>query len=196
MAKKKKQKKGVFCLETPMWTGRKDRSSVEPVLRLLEKGYKVPYLHYDVATTEEFDFYLKKWSLKEFDSHPILYLAFHGEPDWLDVGEGDGIYLSGLAKRLAGRCTGRVIHIGSCASLWVHGHSLNAFLDQTGALAVCGYQEDVDWLESAAFDLLVLGGLQNVSFRQAPSMRTLEDTLKEQAPGLRRRLRFRIKVRQ
>lgn len=197
MTKKKSQKKGVFCLETPMWTGRiKDRSSVEPVLRLLEKGYKVPYLHHDVATTEEFDFYLEKWRLKELDSHPILYLAFHGEPDWLGVGEGDGIYLSGLADRLDGCCTGRVIHFGSCATLWVHGHSLNKFLRRTGALAVCGYTEDVDWLESTAFDLLVLGALQNVSFLQASSMRTLEDTLKEQAPGLGRKLGFQIKVRQ
>ena len=187
----------MFCLETPAWSGGiKDRSSVEPILRLLEKGYKVPYLHHDAATTGEFDFYLEKWILKEFDSYPILYLAFHGKPDGLDVGEGDGIYLSGLADRLDGCCTGRVIHFGSCATLWVHGHSLNAFLRRTGALAVCGYTENVDWLESAAFDLLVLGGLQDVSFLQARYMRTLEDTLKEQAPGLRRKLGFQIKVRQ
>ena len=44
--------------------------------------------------------------------------------------------------------------------------------------------------------LRVLGGLQDVSFLQARSMRTLEDTLKEQAPELGRKLGFQIKVRQ
>ena len=48
----------------------------------------------------------------------------------------------------------------------------------------------------SVFDLLVLGGLQDVSFLQARSMRTLEDTLKEQAPELGRKLGFQIKVRQ
>ena len=51
MAKKKDQKKGVFCLEGPWW-GVKDRTSMEPVLRLLEKlkNYKVPYLR-DASST-------------------------------------------------------------------------------------------------------------------------------------------------
>ena len=200
MAIKKGQKKGVFCLETPVWReGRgeiKDKSTVEPLLRLLERSYKIPYLHHDVATIAEFEFYLKKWSLKELDSHPILYLAFHGKSDRLGVGEGSGVSLSDLAERLDGCCEGRVVHFSSCATLLMKEHPLNEFLRRTGALAVCGYKAEVSWLESAAFDLLVLGGLQDVSFRQAPSMRKLEADLKEQAPGLRRRLGFRIKVRQ
>ena len=198
MAKKKAQTKGVFCLETPMWTdGIKDRSSVEPMLRLLEKlgDYKIPYLYHDVATIQEFDFYLEKWCQKKLDSHPILYLAFHGEPDRLHVGGKEPISLNDLAKRLDSRCTGRVIHFGTCATLWVDDLSLNGFLRRTGALAVCGYTEDVDWLESTAFDLLVLGDLQYVSFQQARYIQKLERTLKEQAPELMKKLGFRIKVR-
>ena len=53
----------MFCLEGPWW-GVTDRTSMEPLLRLLEtlKGYRVPYLYYDVGTREEFDFYLKRSS--------------------------------------------------------------------------------------------------------------------------------------
>ncbi len=56
------KKKGIFCLEGAWW-GVKDKTSVEPMLRLLEAmgDYEVPYFHHDVATHEEFDFYLKKW---------------------------------------------------------------------------------------------------------------------------------------
>ena len=198
MAKKKAQTKGVFCLETPMWTdGIKDRSSVEPILRFLEKlrDYKIPYLYHDVATIQEFDFYLEKWCQKKLDSHPILYLAFHGEPDRLHVGGNKPISLNDLAERLVSCCTGRVIHFGTCATLWVHGNSLNGFLRRTGAFAVSGYKKDVKWLESTAFDLLVLGGLQEASFQQASSMQKFERTLKKQAPGLMKRLGFRINVR-
>lgn len=54
--------KGIFCLEGN-WFGRGDRTTVEPVLHLLEKMWhlKVPYLRYDVATRKEFKFCLKEW---------------------------------------------------------------------------------------------------------------------------------------
>ena len=163
MAKTKDQKKGIFCLEACAWFGGlKDKTTVEPVLRLLEstKDYRVPYLHFDVATREELDFYLKKWCGTSFgESHPILYLAFHGQRDGLFVGEGRGnrLNLNQLGERLDGKCRGRIIYFGSCATVDVHGHALNAFLRRTRALAVFGYKADVEWLESAAFDLLVLG---------------------------------------
>ena len=90
MAKKTSQRKGVFCLETASWEpGIRDRSSIEHVLRLLETTqYKVPYLHFDVAAREEFDFYLKKWAGTSFaETHPVLYLGFHGAPGELWLGE-------------------------------------------------------------------------------------------------------------
>ena len=201
MAKKKDQKKGVFCLEEPAWFGNiKDKTSIEPVLRLLENssGYRVPCLHFDVATREEFDFYVKKWSGKSIgETHPILYLGFHGERDEIYVGEGrdNHVSLDDLAECLDDKCKGRIIHFGSCATVDVHGHRLNAFLRRTGALAVCGYRKDVEWVESAAFDLLLLGGLQWESFRRTDSMKNFADKLiRDGAPGLSRKLGFRMNV--
>ena len=193
MAKKKDQKKGVFCLEGPWW-GVKDRTSVEPVLRLLEtlKDINVPYLRFDVSTREEFDFYLNRWSKPSFEkTHPILYLAFHGDSGVITVGE-TSVTLDELAERLEGRCKGRVIHFGSCGTFATPRRDLKKFLDRTQALAVCGYKEDVNWLESAAFDLLVLGGLQDASFLQVSSVGKFARDLKETAPGLYRNLGFRM----
>ena len=53
------RKKGIFCLEGD-WRGVRDKTSVEPMLRLLETmgNYRVPYFHHDVGTQEEFRFYL------------------------------------------------------------------------------------------------------------------------------------------
>ncbi len=159
------KKKGIFCLEGAWW-GVKDKTSVEPMLRLLETmgDYEVPYFHHDVATHEEFDFYLKKWRGRSFASHPILYLAFHGERGGIAVGEGrnNTLALDDLAEPLAGFCKGRVIHFGSCSTLDVPDDELNTFLHRTGACAVFGFRTDVGWLKSAALDLLVLGYLQGI----------------------------------
>ena len=84
-----------------------------------------------------------------------------------------------------------MIHFGSCGTVNVHGRRLRAFLARTEALAVCGYGTDVHWMESAAFDLLLLGGLQDRAFR-ADSMRAFDRDLKKTAPGLYKSLGFRF----
>ena len=195
--KRKNQTKGVFCLEESGWFGVKDKTTVEPVLRLLETGrYGVPYLHHDVGTLAEFHYFLEKWTRPSFDSHPILYLGFHGtcRGSGILVGEGENneVKLTELAKRLKGCCRGRVIHFSSCRPLRAREHALDEFVDTTGVLAVCGFTKDVDWLESAAFDVLVLGRLQGASFLRRDSMRKFERELNCMAPGLYRRLGFRM----
>ena len=199
MAKRKDQKKNVFCLETASWEpGIRDKTSVEPVLRLLETSYyRVSYLHKDVATREEFEYYLKKWAGASFaDTHPILYVGFHGAPGeiWLGESRNNAISMDEIAEILSGSCRGRILHFGSCDTLDDHGNRLNAFLRKTGALAVCGYRTDVDWLEAAAFEMLFLGKLQDASFMR-PGMRRFERELRSAAPDLTRRLGFRMTVR-
>ena len=186
------QPKGIFCLEASNWEGVKDRTTIVPLLDLLatQAAYRAPFHRFDIGTPEEFDFYLKRWCRAAFDNYPILYLGFHGSPGALSVGGGD-LQLEDLAERLDDCCKGRVIHFGSCGTVNVHGRRLRAFLARTGALAVCGYRNDVDWIESAAFDLLLLGGLQNAAFR-ANSMRAFDRHLKKRAPDLYRSLGFRF----
>ena len=195
MAKTRDQRKGIFCLECQWW-GVKDRTTVEPVLRLLEtlSGCNASYRHYDVATREEFDFYLRKWRGASFNNFPILYLGFHGSQGEIVVGEGRGnsLSLEDLAERLEGGCKGRVVHLGSCGAAGVHGRRLKNFLSRTGALAICGYAKNVDWLESAAFDALVLGRLQNTSFVRASSMQKFDEELRKTASGLYKHLGFRM----
>ena len=193
--KTKAQRKGIFCLEGHWW-GVKGRSTVEPVLRLLEtlSGYRVSYRHYDVGTREELDFYLNKWHGASFKDFPILYLSFHGEKGNLFVGEGRDTRLSleDLAERLEGSCEGRVVHLGTCSTVGVHGRDLTKFLTRTRARAVSGFTKDVDWLQSAAFEMLMLGRLQEASFRRADSMRKFDEDLKKTAPGLYKHLGYRM----
>jgi hypothetical protein len=164
-----KSSKGIFCIEGDWW-GVKDSTTVEPVLQLLRSvGYlAVPYIHRNAGTHEEFKHYLQKWTTKGLQKYPILYLGFHGEPGVLRIGEGRGrkshVSLDDVAELLAGKCKGKIIHFGSCSTLDVHGHKLNAFRRRTGALAVLGYRTSTDWIESAAFEVLLLGEMQSFSF--------------------------------
>ena len=102
--------------------------------------------------------------------------------------------LAELAELLGSACEGRVIHFGSCETLDVHGQKLNAFLRQTGAVALMGYRETTDWVESAAFEALLLGELQQLSMTKR-GMTALERRVRERVPGLSKLLGFRMVVR-
>lgn len=125
MAMAKTKVHGIFCLETDWW-GVKDRTTIEPVLQLLNTVdyLKVPYIHRDVGTQEEFVHYLRKW---------------------------------------------------------------------TGAVAVMGYRETTDWVETAAFEVLLLGALQSLSLTKR-GMLALERRVRARAPGLCKQLGFRMVV--
>lgn len=181
-------RKGIFCLETDWW-GVQHRTTVEPVLQLLNTydDLRIPYIHRDVGTREEFDHYLKKWTQKGLSRYPILYLGFHGEPGVLCVGERRGdagrVTLVELGELLEGECKGRVIHLGSCSTLDHHGRLINTFLQRTGAVAILGYRATIDWVESAAFEVILLGALQEVSLTKQ-GMTKLQKQLRQRVSGL------------
>ena len=198
------QTKGIFCLETDSWEGTKDRSSVEPVLGLLErlKDDKVPYMHKRIATREEMQHSLDRYLQPGFKTHPILYLSFHGYSGC--KGKQSGLYLDddekelpleNLAKMMKGRCANRIVYFGSCSTMNTDGRRLKTFLQTTRANAVCGYKEEIDWIESAAFDLLFLGNIQGKTFRQRNSLVQFDKKLRETAPKLYQDLGFRMSVR-
>ena len=164
MAYRTRQTRGIYCIET-VWYGDDDRTSVRPVLQLLEDLYGAPYIHRDAATKDELFHYLTKWQgldLQE-QNYPILYLGFHGSEDgkiWLETSDGrkDMVNYEVLGDQLAASCNSRLVHFGSCGSL--AGVDWDQFLEQTKASAVSGYHEDVNFEDSAAFELIYLADLQ------------------------------------
>lgn len=197
MARGVAAKKGVFCLETDQWFRQKDRSSVEPLLRLVERYCKTRYEHRDVATEGEFKFFLDKYLAPGYDNFPILYLGFHGwyaehgEDAFVEIGDSTRVSLERLEEWMTGRCRGRVIYFGACGVMATHGNRLNKFVRNTDAVAVAGYREEVDWLECAALDMLALGQLQERAFTKS-SISAFDRELKKTAPGLYRRLGFKL----
>ncbi len=191
--------KGVFCLEGDWDSDLRWRATVGPVLELLDRSGApaVPFIRRDVGTFEEFQYYLGKWTQRRYAKYPILYLGFHGGPGILHVGDRrkGPVTLEWLEDRLAGACKGRLIHFGACGTLGTQGNRLQQFLRRTKALAVCGYQEDVDWMLSAAFELILLYQFQFNALTRA-GMAAVKRRVNRKASDLVRDLKFRMVIAQ
>lgn len=152
------KKLGVFCLEGPWSSLLTDDSSVRPLLEVLERRGAIKFAHRDAITVEEFERYLLQWTQSQYRSLKVGYLAFHGAQGSLRVGR--QMYpLDDLRDLLKGRLSGRVLYFGSCATMQIPRREAEEFRRVTEARAVVGYTQDIDWIESAAFDLNLLDSL-------------------------------------
>ena len=156
--------RGIFCLETD-WSEVRTSPSVEPMLELLKRSpLSIPFVHRNVVTADTLDYYLKKWTQRRHDDYPILYLAFHGIEGEVQFGDlrrrGARVSLDCLEDSLRGRCAGRVSHCGFRRTLGVSQRRLCQFIEETGALAVSGYEKDIDWMRSAMLDFTFFASIQ------------------------------------
>jgi hypothetical protein len=121
--------------------------------------------------------YLDRWlEDPSVADYKVLYLAFHGSPSCLHItAESEPVSLRWLASRLdAQSAKDCVIVFGSCSVMRTDRSTLDEFLRATGTRALIGYDADVDWLPSAAMELLILGTLASHSYLGMRSRR-LED---------------------
>ncbi len=157
--RKRGQSKGIFCIEGLWDPDLRVGSTVRPVLELLRLHEGVEYIHREYATREELEFYVSKWTQKRYQAYPILYLASHGERGGIELG-GEFYPMHDLADLLPSKCSNRVIMFSSCTTLKLPKEELRRLLARTGALLVCGYRVDVDWMRSTAFELLLFSRMQ------------------------------------
>ncbi len=157
---------GVFCLEGA-WNpdDLTDRSSVLPVLDVLERLECIDYVHRDIGTRAELEHYVRRWIEENLD-YRLLVLAFHGSVDrdgvrslWLSAETDGTVTIDHLTGLLAGQLEGCVVHLGSCSVVDARDPAWSTFLHRTGAAAVMGYDRDIDWVDSAAWELILFGTL-------------------------------------
>jgi hypothetical protein len=68
---------------------------------------------------------------------------------------------------------------------------LTKFLYETGALAIYGYQKDVDWIHSTAFEMLILSQMQENEFSKR-GITAIENKVNSLAQKFRDELQFRM----
>jgi hypothetical protein len=177
-----KQLPGVFALEGDWQEDLRRGGSMRPVFEVLALQEYLQVVHRDVGTTTELSYYSQKWTQRRYSAFKLVYLAFHGNPGRLWVGD-DSVDMDGLAGLVGDACRGRIVHFGSCSTMRVSAERLSAFKKQTGAVAVSGYQRDVDWLESCAFETLLIGALMTYKTRPG-AFKYVERTMPDLASRL------------
>lgn len=178
-------RKGVFCLESE-WFGLRSTVSVRPALELLRSSdYHVAYIHRDVATRAELEHYIRKWFQERHTGFEILWLAMHSRRGLLLPGDmrrpDEKMHIDRLEEILAGKCRGRVIHFGGCRTIEMPAARIRKFLRATGALAISGFREEVDWTESTLFETAYILELQKHPMN-ATGMRKVRNAMKRMRP--------------
>jgi hypothetical protein len=143
--------KPIACVEG-YWDNWRDDSTVRPLLEILNArttGFR--YLHRQLSTEEELSSVLSR--VGKSPSYALVYFAFHGSNGDIYI-EDVSVSLERLGEMFGQRYIGRIVHFSSCSTLKCHPDRINAFLSATGVAMISGYTKDVDWIESAAFELL------------------------------------------
>ncbi|MBI5053100.1 MAG: hypothetical protein HZC38_03355 [Chloroflexi bacterium] len=153
-------KKHIASLES-LWYGDVENSlNVKPILEMISKMHEIKYVHMVCNTKDEFVYNLHL--LKHKPNYGILYLAFHGKPGGIILTDGSSITLENLSQLMSTDFSNWIVHFGTCGTINVDEHRLAKFLEMTGASMVSGYTRgDVDWIESAAMDLVFFQQLQH-----------------------------------
>ncbi|WP_157621713.1 DUF6642 family protein [Serinicoccus hydrothermalis] len=158
--------------------------TVKPVLQALEHTGQVRTTHQSINRPEDIFDSFRRWGQNQHAGFTVGYLALHGTPGSVYVGRRKvGLVDLGEQLRAAGtKLPGRTLHLGSCAVLEDE-DAVTTFRRAVGLKAITGFTEDVDWLESLAFELLLLDVL--TYYRRVDAVeRYIENNHKEFAKRL------------
>lgn len=151
-------KPGILCLEGEWDSDLRARASVEPILHLLERLGRITSIHRDVSTIAEVEHVVRTWAQHKYDAYPVLYIAAHGSRNTVSWSTRQTSSLDELAEMLRPVPGSFYVYFGSCQTL-ADDQAVRRFAAVSGARAVVGYRRDIDWIESAAFDVVLLSEL-------------------------------------
>lgn len=153
------QEKFIYCLEGNWNKHPKSNQSIKPILDLLYSFSKVKYIYHKCPTKEDFIKGLETFTQKRYSNYTVLYIAYHGRRNRICFGN-EYITLKEIANVLEGKLNGKIIHFGSCSTLNTSEKNITDFITRTGCSFISGYQKDVEYIDSSAFELLYFETIQ------------------------------------
>lgn len=157
MGRARSHKKNIACVES-LWDGNiESRLSVVPLLELASRVDDVKFSYLTCNTEEELKYNLNK--LKKRRGYGILYLSCHGRPGELVLDQ-TSVEVEKLSQYMGDGFANWVVHFGSCATINIPHARISRFIASTKVSMAMGYRTDVDWIDSAAVDLLLFDWLQ------------------------------------
>jgi hypothetical protein len=158
MARINTRKKKIACLES-LWDSYVEQPlTVASFVEIVAKKHLMDFIHLTCNTKGELEFCLR--TLPNRAGYRILYLGFHGNPGEIELGDRRRVNLEELSELMGTKFKDWVIHFGSCGTLSANKMRLQRFRDATQTSLLIGYKGDVDWVDSAAMDLIILDWLQ------------------------------------
>lgn len=148
------KQKHIFCIEGNWGNSHKDEKTIKPALELLKVNSGIKNCRKDCSVPEQFSSLLNDSIKTTYSRYGIIYLAFHGSPRKLHIGNRKKITFDHIVETLDGRAKDKIIHFGSCSTFDISGRDLRSLLKETGALAISGYTTDVDFITSTVLDIL------------------------------------------
>lgn len=182
------KKKGIFCIEGEWEKDLSDQASVRPLVEFLANSDSMASpIYRRAATRESFSYFVSRW--RQHTNYTIGYFPFHGVRGALRLGK-ELLTLDELGSLLADSCSGRHVVLSSCETLNVSHQTLEAFRKKTGARSVSGYRKKPDWIESSAFDVMLM---TNLVYHDSPAK--TEKWLEDNCAGLIKRYGFVMNYR-
>lgn len=187
--KAKHYEKHIFCLEGDWNENLKQKSSILPALELLKLNANIDSIYKTCGSKTEFYTRLDQIlsNKTKYGKYQIIYLAFHGFHSGIQISPNEEITLEELATQFEGRLEGKILHFGSCSTLKTNEDSIYDFLEKTNALAISGYQKDIDFISSTVVDVLFFELCQNFKLTKA-----IEDNMEKLYGELCNQLQFKI----
>jgi len=159
--------KNIFCLETEWDLSRtkrmRDKASMLPLLNFLEDSIGIEYVFRKVASRSDLNYYLSQLKYNTYKDYSIVYLAFHGSSKRIELPAEVKKPLSfeELADISKGTLEDRIVHFGSCRTLYTSDRIIQDFKKITGARIVSGYTKSIDFVKSSILDIAYFSELNH-----------------------------------
>ncbi|GLI57453.1 hypothetical protein PM10SUCC1_29670 [Propionigenium maris DSM 9537] len=182
--------KKLFCIESDWEESVKKETSILPLLECIKSVYPdFEYIYRTANTKEELKYCLskfKKLSQPKNDFNVIVFCG-HGKTGKITLGSGKTEVELSL-KELAEICEeidedlfkNNLVHFDSCSILKTTNKKLNEFTELTGAKAITGFSEDVDFITSYALEMILFEAL----LHENSIKKALNSVLKKHEDGL------------
>lgn len=181
-----KKERFIYCLEGNWNKHPKSSQSIKPILDLLYTFSKVKYKYHKCPTKKDFIKGLETFTQKRYSNYTVLYIAYHGCKNRICFGS-EYITLKEIASLLEGKLNGKIIHFGSCSTLNTSEKNITDFITRTGCSLISGYQKDVEYIDSTAFELLYFETVQRYF-----SFKKIKSNITKKYPKLIEGLRFTL----
>ncbi|MDL2212926.1 hypothetical protein LJC72_05775 [Bacteroides sp. OttesenSCG-928-D19] len=159
----------IYCLEGNWNKHPKSNQSIKPILDLLYTFSKIKYIYRKCPTKNEFIKGLQTFTQKRYSNYTVLYIAYHGRKNRIYFGN-EYITLKEIANVLEDKLNGKTVHFGSCSTLNTTEKNITDFIARTGCSFISGYQKDIEYINSTAFELLYFEIIQRYySFKKIKS---------------------------